>query len=71
MKGGAAGELAIVFCKEEATVGRGVVSGEACQFFVETLEAQAEAERFAVYEEEFAGLGDLGGSLCLGECQHC
>jgi hypothetical protein len=39
----AAGELVFVFGKQKAAGGWGVVAGECSEFFIEVLEAEAEA----------------------------
>jgi hypothetical protein len=51
--------VAFVFGQQQATGGRSVVAGQIGEFLIEVLEAQAEAEGLGVFEEEFAGLGDL------------
>src|SRR5882724_10517313 len=70
MKRGAARDFAVMFGEEKAAAGRGVVSGQARQFFIEILEAEAETKGIGVFEEEFAGLLDLLGGLDLGDCEY-
>ena len=60
VQGDAACELPFVRCQQKAAFGRSVVAGKAGEFLVEVLKAEAEAEGLRVFEEEFAGLGDLG-----------
>ena len=67
VEGDAARELAVVVGKEKAAIGRGVVSGEICKLFVEALKAEAESQGLRVFQEEFAGLGDLGRRLRLNK----
>jgi len=59
MESNASGQLGFILCQQKAAVGRGVVAGEAIEFLVEVLKAEAEAEGLRVFEEEFAGFGDL------------
>ena len=42
---------------------------QACQFLIEILEAQAEAERLGVVEEQIAHLLDLRGRCGLSESE--
>ena len=65
----AARELAFVFGEQQAAFGWSIVAGEFGEFLVEVLEAEAEAEGLRVFEEEFAGLGDLGRGFRLRERQ--
>ncbi len=58
-----------IFGQQKAAFWRGVVAGEAGEFFVEVLKAEAEAEGLRVFEEEFAGLGDLGRRIQLETTQ--
>ena len=45
------------------------MAGKPRQFFLEILEAEADAERLRVLLEEFAGLRYLRGRLRLQECK--
>ena len=47
------------FREQQSPVGRSVVSGKAREFLIETLEAETEAERLGVFDQEFADLGDM------------
>jgi hypothetical protein len=51
VEGDAGGELAVAFGKQQATLRRGVVSGEFSEFFIEVLEAEAEAEGLGVLQK--------------------
>jgi len=55
MQRDAACQLASIFCYEKPAAGWGVVSGEACEFLIEILKAQTEAERFSILDEKFTG----------------
>ena len=70
MKRDTACELAFVFGQEQTDLrvarSRPARLGE---FLVKVLKAQAEAEGLRVFEEELAGLSDLGWGFCLSECK--
>lgn len=72
MQSAAAGELDFIFHQQQTASGRRIVSGEGGEFGVEILKAEAEAQRFCVFEEEHAGLRDLGrrGGLEDGYGRH-
>ena len=57
----ATGQLSFELSQQQPTIGRSVIAGECGQLLVEPLEAQAEAERLRIFEEKFAGLGDVDG----------
>ncbi|PYV47669.1 MAG: hypothetical protein DMG92_15800, partial [Acidobacteria bacterium] len=59
VQGNTACGVALMRGEQQTAVGRGIVSGERCEFLVETLKAEAEAERLSVFEKELAGLGNL------------
>ncbi len=59
MQGDATGQLAPVLRYKKPPVGRGIVTRKACQFLIEALKAQTEAERLCIFEKKFAGLFDL------------
>src|SRR6185437_10257778 len=59
VEGNAASGLAAAGGEQQAAVRRCIVAGKRCEFLVEILETQAEAQGIRVFEEEFAGLGDV------------
>src|SRR5215472_11687772 len=63
----ASGKLALVFGEQKPAVGRGVVAGQVPKLCIEVLEAKTKAQRLRVFEKQFAGLRDLGGSFGLRE----
>ena len=58
-------QFASVFSQQQAAVRRGVISRKARKFLVETLKAQAEAERFSILEKKLTSLSHLGRRLRL------
>ncbi len=55
----ASGCLAFMSSQQQQAMGRGIVSRQLSEFFIETLEAQAETEGPGVFHEELADAGDL------------
>jgi hypothetical protein len=53
--------------KQKASSWRAVSAGEIFHLFIETLKAQAEVERAAIFEEEGTNLVDVRGQYCLGQ----
>jgi hypothetical protein len=51
MERGAGCELALVFREQQATLGRSIVARESSEFFIEVLEAEAEAEGLRVLQK--------------------
>ncbi|SPF47026.1 hypothetical protein SBA1_700019 [Candidatus Sulfotelmatobacter kueseliae] len=69
MKRDATRELPFVFGQQQAAFGRTVVARQASEFLLKILEAQTEAQRLRVFEEEFKGLGDLRSRFGLSNCE--
>jgi hypothetical protein len=63
----AAGELAFILGQQQAAFGRSIATWEIGEFSVEVLKSEAEAEGLGVFDEEFAGLGELGWGFCLSK----
>ena len=59
--------FAFICRKQQAACWRGVVAGQAGEFLIEVLEAEAEAEGLRVFQKQLAGLGDLRGRLCMSD----
>src|SRR5258708_33184475 len=66
----AAGGCALDQRHQEPPARRRVVAGQGLQFVVETLEAEAEAERLRVLEEERARLGEERACMRWLEPRH-
>ena len=63
----ASGGVACVPGKQQSPARRDVGAGKAFQLLIETLEAQAEAERTAIFEKEAASLFDVFGDSGLNQ----
>src|ERR1700674_2087830 len=63
----ASGGVACVSCKQQSPARRAVGARKGFQLLIETLEAQAEAERTAIFKEEAASLFDVFGERGLNQ----
>ena len=67
MESDASGGSLLAQRQQQPAFRRGVVAGKSREFLIETLEAEAEAERGSVFEEEFADRGDLSWRFSLSQ----